>query len=213
MVKDSAPCIPWFFPTPTNLSNHVCNPWESEKFLDFMNQVPTDVCHCLPDCSATIYEPLIISTPLRKCDSSSLGVSKLCNLNNKALPQPTRFGSQFLDEFDYIKNFPVSAAALRGLQSGKRKYGSSLPRGEIFVSNPQTYDAYEKDIALVEIFFRKSSIIQMGRKARMNWIDYFSTVGGLLGLVLGMGIISVIELLWVCLRLAAYKMNFQNLVP
>ena len=84
---------------------------------------------------------------------------------------------------------------------------------DLFALNPKTYDAFEKDIALVEIYFRKSTIIQMGRQARMNWIEYFSTVGGLLGLVLGMGIISIIELIWVCLRLAALKMNFQNLIP
>ena len=84
---------------------------------------------------------------------------------------------------------------------------------KLFHANKKSYDAYEKDIALVEISFRKSSIIQMERKARMNWIDYFSTVGGLLGLVLGMGIISLIEMVWVCLRILALKMNFQNIVP
>ena len=84
---------------------------------------------------------------------------------------------------------------------------------KLFLHNPKSYDAYEKDIALVEISFRKSTIIQMSRKARMNWIDYFSTVGGLLGLVLGMGIISLIEMVWVCLRILALKMNFQNIVP
>ena len=83
----------------------------------------------------------------------------------------------------------------------------------MFTQNPKTYDAYEKDIALVQVYFRKSTMIQMGRQARMNWIDYFSTVGGLLGLVLGMGIVSVIELFWVCLRFVALKMNFQNCVP
>ena len=95
------------------------------------------------------------------------------------------------------------------LQSSIRNY----PPENLFEQNPRYYDAFEKDIALVEISFRKSTIIQMGRKTRMNWIDYFSTVGGLLGLVLGMGIISFVEILWVCLRLTALKLNFQNFVP
>jgi hypothetical protein len=48
----------------------------------------------------------------------------------------------------------------------------------------------------------------MGHSPRMNWIDYLSAVGGLLGLVLGMGIVSFIELIWLCFRLAARKWNF-----
>ena len=175
-----------------------------------MSKVPAGVCQCLPDCSAIIYEPIIISTPLRKCDSSSLGVSKLCDINNKALPQPTMFGSQARLEFE---RYGFSSSALNGVESSTRFYANTLPNGDVFGTNPKNYSAFEKDIALVEVYFRKSNIFQMGRQARMNWIDYFSTVGGLLGLVLGMGIISIIELIWVCLRLAALKMNFQNLIP
>ena len=77
----------------------------------------------------------------------------------------------------------------------------------------RNYNPFDKDIALLEVFFKKPTIIQISRQARMSWIDYLSTVGGLLGLVLGMGIVSFIELLWLCLRIAALKMNFQNLVP
>ena len=208
--NDSVACIPWFYPTPANLSLYVCNPWETVKFLGFMSKVPAGVCQCLPDCSAIIYEPIIISTPLRKCDSSSLGVSKLCDINNKALPQPTMFGSQARLEFE---RYGCSSSALNGVESSTRFYANTLPNGDVFGTNPKNYSAFEKDIALVEVYFRKSNIFQMGRQARMNWIDYFSTVGGLLGLVLGMGIISIIELIWVCLRLAALKMNFQNLIP
>ena len=209
--NDSVPCIPWFFPTPPNIDLYVCNPWESVTFLEFMNQVPDNECSkCLPDCRATIYEPYITATNLRGCDSSNLGVSRLCNLNNQALPQPTKYATQVKAEFSsYYENPPF----ISGLESSIRKYSRTLPDGDVFTQNPKTYDAYEKDIALVQVYFRKSTMIQMGRQARMNWIDYFSTVGGLLGLVLGMGIVSVIELFWVCLRFVALKMNFQNCVP
>ena len=205
--NESVPCIPWFFPTPYNVDVYVCNPWESVKFLDFMNQVPGGHCPCLPDCSGTIYEPYITSTPIRRCDSSNFGVSRLCKPNNKELPQPSLYGSQIRFEYEAknIQGGPVVSA----LESSIRNYSVE----KLFEQNPKFYDAFEKDIALVEISFRKSTIIQMGRKTRMNWIEYFSTVGGLLGLVLGMGIISFVEILWVCLRLTALKLNFQNFVP
>ena len=44
----------------------------------------------------------------------------------------------------------------------------------------------------------------------MTWIDYFSTVGGLLGLVLGMGFISFIELFWLVLRIIALKLQLTR---
>ncbi len=39
----------------------------------------------------------------------------------------------------------------------------------------------------------------------MTWIDYFAEVGGLLGLVLGMGFVTFIEIVWLCLRIALHK--------
>ena len=71
----------------------------------------------------------------------------------------------------------------------------------------RTYNAYEKDIAVVQFYFKKSTVVQMGTQATMTWVDYFSAVGGLLGLVLGMGIVSFIEILWLCLRLIARTMK------
>ncbi len=72
------------------------------------------------------------------------------------------------------------------------------------------YDAYEKDIAIVQFYYKKSTIIQLGTQITMSWIDYFSAVGGLLGLVLGMGIVSVVEILWLCLRIVAKKLELTN---
>jgi len=40
-----------------------------------------------------------------------------------------------------------------------------------------SYNAFDEDIAMVQIFYKKSSVIQMGSQVTMTWIDYFSTVG------------------------------------
>ena len=50
----------------------------------------------------------------------------------------------------------------------------------------------------------------MGSQLDMTWIDYFAAVGGLLGLVLGMGFVSFIELVWLGLRIFAKKLNLTN---
>ena len=75
-----------------------------------------------------------------------------------------------------------------------------------------SYDAYEKDIAIVQFYYKKSTIIQMGTQVTMSWIDYFSAVGGLLGLVLGMGIVSVIEIVWLAFRLIARQLDLTSLI-
>ncbi len=96
------------------------------------------------------------------------------------------------------------------LESSIRNYSQTIAMGDIFTQNEKSYDAFDKDIALVHIFFRKATIIQMGSSQRMGWVDYFSNVGGLLGLVLGMGIVSLIEMLWLCLRLAAKPLGLSK---
>ena len=67
--------------------------------------------------------------------------------------------------------------------------------------NP-TYNAYEKDIAMVNFYFDKSSILQYIRQERMTKVDYISQIGGLLGLFMGISFISGIELIyWATVRL------------
>jgi len=203
--NNSVPCIPWFFPTPVNISAYFCNPWETITFLDIMNNVHGKKCNCLPDCNGTLFDPVITSIPLRKCDSSNFGVSWLCNPNTSV--QPSMYGDQITSLFK--SNNIENTRVFNLFESIWRNYSKE----DLFNYGTDYYSVYDRDIALLEVFFKKPTIIQITRQARMNWIDYISTVGGLLGLVLGMGIISFIELLWVCLRLVALKMNFQNLIP
>jgi len=58
------------------------------------------------------------------------------------------------------------------------------------------YDPFEKDIAMVEIIYHKSTLVHIGSQLTLTWIDYFAAVGGLMGLVLGMGFVSFIERTW-----------------
>ena len=54
---------------------------------------------------------------------------------------------------------------------------------------------------MVQIMYQKSTIVLTGSWLTMTWIDYFSAVGGLLGLVLGMGFVTFIEMFWLGLRI------------
>ena len=72
------------------------------------------------------------------------------------------------------------------------------------------YDPFQVDIAMVQIVYQQSTVVAMISQPSMTWTDYFSAVGGLLGLVLGMGFVSVVELVWLCLRIVAMELNLSK---
>ena len=72
------------------------------------------------------------------------------------------------------------------------------------VKNNETpvYDAYALDIAMVNFYFDKSTVLCYKRGQRMTEIDFISQMGGLLGLGLGCSFISIVEFLyWITIRL------------
>ena len=64
------------------------------------------------------------------------------------------------------------------------------------------YDAYKKDIGILNIFFSEKKILKYVTKNRMSNFDFLSQIGGSLGLAMGISIISVIEVIyWFAFRL------------
>ena len=72
--------------------------------------------------------------------------------------------------------------------------------------NP-TYDAFEKDIGILNIFFGDEKISKYVTENRMSSYGFISQIGGSLGFVMGVSLISLIEIIyWFIVRL------FQKLV-
>ena len=88
-----------------------------------------------------------------------------------------------------------------------------------FSSQDEFYNAWDEDIAVVNIFFGKETV--MGRKylfitikslltspefersIRMGPVDFIASLGGLFGLFLGFSIVSFIELFyWIVIRMS-----------
>ena len=85
------------------------------------------------------------------------------------------------------------------------------------------YNAYERDIAVVNIFFGKTSVLglpvsltsskklvdelpsflaEFERSPKMTWFDFISSFGGFCGLCLGISFVSVVEIIyWFSIRL------------
>ena len=93
------------------------------------------------------------------------------------------------------------------------------------------YNAYDRDIAVVNIFFGESTVFgerkqnkiwnnyiksikfflsssEFERSKKMTWFDFFSSIGGICGLCLGMSAISIVEFIyWFTVRLGE---NFRD---
>jgi amiloride-sensitive sodium channel len=190
----SKPCLPWYFPTYEEIGT-ICDPWEAAEFDDNFNNVPDSECsNCLPDCDTVIYEPSITTIPFRRCDFRNLGTSPMCNLDDALLPEPKIWARQVMKQLQVEQQLEMLNTFK--YTSSERKYKNDLMIVGAFNPYNETYDAYEKDIAMVQIFFKTSSIIEFGTSARQTWIDYFSSIGGLLGLCIGLSILTLIELVW-----------------
>ena len=81
----------------------------------------------------------------------------------------------------------------------------------------QVYNAFKKDIAIVNIFFGEPTVYgelqphfenlenvfpEYARLPKMTWLDFISGFGGICGLCLGISFVSVVEILyWFSIRL------------
>jgi hypothetical protein len=199
-MKYNITCQPWFFPTSMD-SISICDPWQSYDFFQVMtHDIPDNLCpQCLPDCSVTTYNPKITVTPFHKCNVNNFGASEFCKTDLKQpLPMQMRLINQIQNEF--LNNSTVKLEDvpdyILSMKSSLRQYGI-----DVFKNPQKTYDAFDQDIAMVQIIYQKSTVNLLGSWLTMTWIDYFSTVGGLLGLVLGAGFVTFFEMFWLGFRL------------
>ena len=193
-------CIPWYFPFSDEKFN-LCSPWITREFLDYMNNIKMERSpNCMPECRSTFYESSINTFPFRKCDLANKEMSLLCTFSSPySKPLPKKYISQLHNLIHDPQSIYTDSS------QSYRSYDSENKKG--FPNNSKVYDAYEMDIATVEVYFAKSSVLQMQRHFKLSWVDYFATVGGLLALLLGIGLVSVIEMVWFCLCVVARSLK------
>ena len=201
-------CTPWFYPISDADISQFCDPWDTAEFENLMASAPDEECSsCLPDCTKTIYEATVSAAPFRQCDHTNLGTSQLCDLEDVNMNPPIW---QQLVQNEYLSakgKVPEFAEPSDERMSNTRSFVSSEEKQAYLVfqvKNNKTpdYDAYTNDIAIVNFYFDKSTVLLYKRDQRMTTIDYISQMGGLLGLGIGMSFLSIIEILyWMTIRL------------
>ena len=223
MMKNEASvgsgCVPWYFPTSKKANVSICDPFNSFKFVGHMKNVSQSKCgHCLPDCTTTVYDSAVSAAPFRKCNFKNLGVSPLCHLGSTI--QPQIWSESLLQEYEAtgqrIPSYVTQRVGERTSARTNLRYyvhqQGNLNEEIVFkVQNDKekSYDAYDKDIAMVTFFFDSPTSFVYQRKARMTPVDFISQIGGLFGLCMGFSFISIIEIgYWLTVRML--KNTFQN---
>ena len=64
------------------------------------------------------------------------------------------------------------------------------------------YDAFDKDIAILKVFFESPTAILLTTNHSKTWIDFVSVVGGNGGLFIGFTIVTILELFWLIWQIA-----------
>ena len=225
--KRSGNCIPWYFPASDGWESEMCDPWNIDKFQAIVDDmIPKDECdYCLPDCTTTVYDTSISYAKFQKCDHTNIGTNLLCNLVNVSInPSPWINSAQreyllnnesvpwYLDTNE--KEDENVATEKYKRFSNKRWITNNDPAIEaayVFPTdlkdNP-TYDAFERDIGIINVFFSKSQILQYVTSNKMSEFDFLSQLGGSLGLAMGISFVSIVECIyWFTFRLLR---NYQK---
>ena len=190
-------CSPWFFPA-LDANHRMCDPWEKSEILEILqSNVPPEECNdCLPDCNHVMYHQTISTQKFRGCDEMNFGMSDFCNLDNGIRPQ--MWAKQVLDQ---LKGSGENTTLLeKEVESSARTNSHKLLESFLFSDISHTYDAYENDIAILNVYFSTPTVMQYTTKESKNWFEFISLVGGNGGLFIGFSLVTILELAWLMMR-------------
>jgi hypothetical protein len=190
-------CTPWPLPF-VDEGHEMCNLNSYLATLDALdNEVSPDGCRCcLPDCERVIYSPMITTQKFKVCDKKNFGMSLLCNYKSVNF-KPQIWAKQALDLLNVSRSTNVINNNLNALMSSRREIKSSLFQN----TETQYYDAFERDIAILSVYFSSPTAVAFITKPSKTWFDVISAIGGNAGLFVGFSIVTILELGWLILRL------------
>ena len=159
-IASEMKCVPWYLPHLKE--QNVCNPFQNKNFSARLDKLDTELLcsHCLTDCSVTEYMTSQSEAEFRSCDSHNLNTNPLCDLTDTAGTRP--WGLAVKKEYGKEEeNYPEYIKDLKN--PNRYVYPDGLTRAlEILTKkkdrNPK-YDAFKEDIALLNIYFGKSTAL------------------------------------------------------
>lgn len=185
ILDNTGSCTMWYLPFLYNDS--ICTTTKMNKFKDYFEKINSnEYCqHCLPDCSSVTYKHFETSERIRICDEKNFGVSPFCQyLDFQHSAMPSHWIDQAIDMLgaEKFQNYLNLSA--------RKNYGSP------YLWQQTKYDAFTDDIAVVSFFFPSQRSLKLLTQASQTWATYFSSVGGISGLLISFSLITVFEIIW-----------------
>lgn len=208
--KSNRTCTPWYFPFAEG-DQYTCDPWETmEVYKSMMGQTARGVCeYCMPSCNFFTYQPRVSHEPFRMCDDLNLGSLPFCNfglLNTNS--RPLMWGSEINEQFKLLKSAGNFSEIPSTMRTVKKLFGSaSVP---YFENTYRTYNPFTEDISVVSVYFDQATAWEFTTQASSTWLQYLSNVGGLMGLFVGLSLVSIIELFWLIIRIISIPFSTQQ---
>ena len=192
-------CNPWFFPS-IETTERVCDPWEKTRVLEAMqNDVPLNACeYCWPDCDRIIYHPMVTTQEFRVCNEKNFGMTDLCSFDAIDV-WPQIWGDQVLDQSNGAWTYVNGTNIYKKIKSSMRVNTLFIPINNNS-NEPKLYDAYQDDIAVVNVYFSSPTVIKFTSRINKTWIDFLSGIGGNVGLFIGFSFVTIFELLWLLFK-------------
>ena len=141
------------------------------------------------------------SAELQTCDGTTTGsTGLLCNVMNNAI-NPAPWIS--LAQNEYRRSNETIPWYLATISPNKRanstRFSDERIRkqedgNELFSWDTEKYDAYKKDIGIVNVFFAQKQISKFVTKNKMTNFDFVYQIGGSLGFVMGISMVSLTEI-------------------
>ncbi|XP_023336338.1 uncharacterized protein LOC111707459 [Eurytemora carolleeae] len=122
-------------------------------FMTELDQVPNSRCsHCLPDCEYTSYKVSLSSAPFRGCSVLNEETSMFCRYSTSLTP--SLWADKIIPLYQFVAPLPdyikkLSEAHNKVLR--KTIYGLE-------------YNAYEKDIAILNIYWESDHALQCNKR-------------------------------------------------
>ena len=108
-----------------------------------------------------------------------------------AVPTPHLWGQAALDRMKNVTKDFEKLKLKSQIISSQRMYMDNLVTNKFI-----TYDAYERDIAILNVFFETPTVLEYTTEHSKTWFDFISAVGGNGGLFIGFSIVTVLEIVW-----------------
>jgi len=113
---------------------------------------------------------------------------------NGNVPKPHIWGKLALDR---MQNSSKDYEKIQGkIVSSKRFLKPRWFRNNFVTNSVIEYDAYEHDIAILNVYFETPTVLVFTTQHSKTWLDFISAVGGNGGLFIGFSIVTILEIIW-----------------